>query len=162
MIDNHLKNGNGNLYIASLVAILFVLAAAIAVWMTQIRPSTVAQVSLEMAPAEVAPTPAQAQEAVAQSTLGDPAAGQASFTSCTACHGPAGQGIVGLGKDLTISEFVTGKTDQELVEFIKVGRDPSDPLNTTGIAMPPKGGNPALDDEDLQNIIAYIRTLHQK
>jgi hypothetical protein len=26
--------------------------------------------------------------------------------------------------------------------------------------MPPKGGNPALSDEDLIDIIAYIRTIH--
>lgn len=94
---------------------------------------------------------------------GDPAAGEKSFASiCSACHGPKGEGIQGLGKDMTTSEFIAGKTDDELVAFIKVGRDPSDPLNTTGVAMPPKGGNPALSDDDLYNIVAYIRTLHKK
>lgn len=95
-------------------------------------------------------------------TIGDPAAGQELFTgSCAACHGPAGEGMPGLGKDITTSEFVAGLTDQELVEFIKVGRDPSDPLNTTGVGMPAKGGNPALSDEKLYDIAAYIRALHK-
>ena len=65
----------------------------------------------------------------------------------------------GLGKDMTQSEFIAGKTDEELVEFIKAGRPVSDSLNTTGVNMPPKGGNPALSNEDLYDIVAYIRTL---
>jgi hypothetical protein len=35
---------------------------------------------------------------------------------------------------------------------------PFDPLNTTGIQMPPKGGNPLLEDQDLRDIVALIRT----
>ena len=35
---------------------------------------------------------------------------------------------------MTNSEFIAGLTDDELVEFIKMGRDPSDLLNTTGVA----------------------------
>ena len=54
-----------------------------------------------------------------------------------------------------------GKTDDELVAFIKVGRDPSDPLNTTGVAMPPKAGNPALTDDDLYDVVAFVRTLQK-
>ncbi len=100
----------------------------------------------------------QTQQAASK---GDPAKGQELFTSCSACHGPSGEGVPGLGKDMTHSEFIAGKTDDELVEFIKVGRDASDPLNTTGVAMPPKGGNPALSDEDLYDIVAYVRSLQQ-
>ena len=93
---------------------------------------------------------------------GDPEAGKELFSgTCMACHGPAGEGVPNLGKDMTTSEFIAGKTDSELVDFIKVGRDPSDPLNSTGVAMPPKGGNPALSDEDLLDIIAFIRTLQK-
>jgi mono/diheme cytochrome c family protein len=98
-----------------------------------------------------------------QASSGDPAAGQKLFTStCSACHGPAGEGLPGLGKDMTTSEFIDSNTDDELVDFIKVGRDPSDPLNTTGVAMPPKAGNPALSDEDLYNVVSYIRTIQKK
>ncbi|MEW5956610.1 MAG: cytochrome c [Chloroflexota bacterium] len=105
----------------------------------------------------------QQNNAAAQASQGDAAAGQKLFTqTCSACHGSAGEGVQGLGKDMTTSEFIAEKSNDELVSFIKVGRDPSDPLNTTGVAMPPKGGNPALSDEDLQNIVAYIRTLYKK
>ena len=68
----------------------------------------------------------------------------------------------GLGKDLTTSTFVAERSDADMVAFLKVGRDPSDPLNTTGIAMPPKGGNPALNDQDLLDIVAFVRTIHQQ
>ncbi len=93
---------------------------------------------------------------------GDPVAGKASFdTVCIACHGPGGVGVEGLGKPFTTSEFLLTVSDQELLEFIKTGRPISHPDNTTGVDMPPKGGNPALTDEQLMDIIAYIRTLHE-
>jgi mono/diheme cytochrome c family protein len=102
---------------------------------------------------------AQAEE---ESPAGDAEKGQTLFaTACSACHGPEGKGVPGLGKDMTTSEFIAGLSDQELLDFIKVGRAPTDPLNTTGVLMPPKGGNPALSDQDLMDIIAYIRTIHQ-
>jgi mono/diheme cytochrome c family protein len=102
------------------------------------------------------------QEAAPADPAGDAAAGKDVFVgTCSACHGPEGKGIPGLGKDMTTSEFIAGKTDAELVDFIKVGRDPSDPLNTTGVAMPPKGGNPALSDDDLFDVVAFIRTIHE-
>jgi disulfide bond formation protein DsbB len=100
--------------------------------------------------------------APAQVSAGNPSKGQELFTAtCAACHGPAGEGVQGLGKDVTTSAFIAGETDQELVDFIKVGRDPSDPLNTTGIGMPAKGGNPSLSDEDLLDIVAFIRSIQQ-
>jgi mono/diheme cytochrome c family protein len=93
-------------------------------------------------------------------TSADPAAGQALFmSSCVACHGPKAEGLPGLGKNLVASDFVAGQTDQELVEFLKVGRPPTDPLNTTGVLMPPKGGRADLTDQDLHNIVAYLRGL---
>jgi disulfide bond formation protein DsbB len=81
--------------------------------------------------------------------------------TCAHCHGDNATGLPNLGKDLTTSEFVVGQTDQQLIDFIKRGRLPGDPANTTGIPMPPKGGNPGLTDQDLANVVAYIRALHQ-
>ena len=104
----------------------------------------------------------KADSAQAAAPVGDPVAGQTLFiTSCAACHGLAGEGFPGLGKDMTTSEFIASKTDAELVEFIKVGRDPSDPLNTTGVVMPPLGGNPSLSDEELYDIVAYLRMIQK-
>jgi disulfide bond formation protein DsbB len=66
-----------------------------------------------------------------------------------------------LGKDLTTSEFVAGQTDRQLIDFIKRGRMPNDSANTTGMPMPPSGGNAGLSDQDLANVVAYIRSLRQ-
>ncbi|CAG1000874.1 hypothetical protein PHYC_02870 [Phycisphaerales bacterium] len=82
-------------------------------------------------------------------------------SSCTACHGAAATGIPGMGKDLVHSEFIKKLSDDELLAFIKRGRDPNDPLNTTKVAMPPKGGNPALDDEKLDSIVFFLRILQE-
>ncbi|HDL41920.1 MAG TPA: c-type cytochrome [Actinobacteria bacterium] len=92
---------------------------------------------------------------------GDAANGEAIYSaSCAACHAAGAVGVPGLGLPLVGSEFVNALADSDLVEFIKVGRDPSDPANTTGVGMPPKGGNPSLDDADLADVVAYIRSLN--
>lgn len=107
-------------------------------------------------------TASQPAEEAAPVSTGDPAAGKEQFDMvCFACHGPGGEGIEGLGKPFTTSEFLREKSDAEMVEFIKVGRPSGDPLNTTGIDMPPKGGNPALTEEQILDIIAYVRTLQE-
>lgn len=86
--------------------------------------------------------------------------GQALYAStCASCHGPEALGLEGLGKDLTTSKFAIDLSDDDLVAFIKKGRPASDPDNTTGVDMPAKGGNPALSDDDLHAIVAYLRTL---
>jgi disulfide bond formation protein DsbB len=85
--------------------------------------------------------------------------GEQLFAQCAACHGPDARGLPNLGKDLIASEFVAGLTDDALLDFIKIGRPLWDPLNTTGIDMPGKGGNPALTDDDILAIIAYVRSL---
>lgn len=112
------------------------------------------------------PTPVPATEAPAPTEpaalQGDAVAGAAVYTgTCVACHGPDARGVQGLGKSLhpSESEFVASLSDEELVEYIKVGRTPDDPLNTTGIGMPARGGNPALTDQDLYDVVSYIRTL---
>lgn len=96
-------------------------------------------------------------------SAGDPEAGEQHFSEvCAACHGPGGEGIEGLGKDLTTSEFVAGLSDEELLAFIQEGRPVDDPDNTTGVAMPPRGGNPDFSDDQLLDIIAHIRTLQEQ
>lgn len=79
--------------------------------------------------------------------------------NCTACHAEGGVGIEGVGKPLVGSEFVAGLSDTELVGFLVVGRDTADPLNTTGILKPPRGGNPSLTEQDLALIVEYLRSL---
>lgn len=110
----------------------------------------------------VAATAASAPDGddVAVASAGDAEEGKEKFAgTCTACHGPDAKGMPGLGKDLHSNAFLAEKTDDEMVAFLKVGRPATDPLNTTKVDMPPKGGNPALSDEDLLNIVAFLRTL---
>lgn len=93
---------------------------------------------------------------------GNAAKGRTAFIgTCSACHGPDGKGVPGLGKDLTKSEFAMKLSDADFVLFIAKGRPASDPLNTTKVDMPPRGGNPALKDQDLADIVAFVRTVQK-
>ena len=93
---------------------------------------------------------------------GDAAHGKNLFMgTCVSCHGPDAKGLPKLGKDLTTSAFLKGLPDAEAVLFLTKGRPSSDPQNTTKVDMPPRGGNPALKDQDLADIIAFVRTLQK-
>lgn len=88
------------------------------------------------------------------------AQGQKLFRStCATCHGQDAQGMPMLGKDLRGNEFLAGLSDVELVEFLREGRPANHPLNERRVDMPPRGGNPALTDEDLRLIGAYMRSI---
>ncbi|MFO0833869.1 MAG: c-type cytochrome [Phycisphaerales bacterium] len=90
------------------------------------------------------------------------ASGQKLFAnSCVSCHGKDAHGMPGLGKDLVKSEFLAKLSDDDALAFVKKGRSTSDPLNTTKVDMPPKGGNPALSDDDILDIISFVRFLHK-
>jgi high-affinity iron transporter len=91
---------------------------------------------------------------------GDPAKGEALYKArCVTCHGAAGAGDGPAGKvlkdkpkDWTKGEGLKGLTDQQLYDSIKkggkaVGKSPA------MIAFP------GLSDAEIQNVIAYIKTL---
>jgi mono/diheme cytochrome c family protein/heme/copper-type cytochrome/quinol oxidase subunit 3 len=79
--------------------------------------------------------------------------------TCASCHGLHAEGLPGQGKPLVNNTFVQAHDAAGLLAFVKVGRQPWDPENTTHVQMPPRGGNPALSDDDLRDIVAYVRTL---
>ncbi|HCT44102.1 MAG: hypothetical protein CMJ35_13785 [Phycisphaerae bacterium] len=109
---------------------------------------------------ETASTPAASTPQVDNAMLAR-AKGKAIFKkTCVACHGENGEGIEGLGKDWTTSDFIANSSDDELVEFLKVGRTIDDPMSAGEAAMPPKGGDPTLTDDDLRNVVAFMRTLN--
>jgi cbb3-type cytochrome c oxidase subunit III len=96
----------------------------------------------------------------AKTASGDSKHGEQIFmTTCATCHGADGKGIKGLGKSLVDSEFVHKASEEQLVQMIAKGRDAKDPLNSTGVAMPPNGGNAALTENDLRDVVAYVRAL---
>lgn len=123
----------------------------------------------ELPPLVIAPPapPSESEKAAAlEAAGGDPelaeyiASGTKLYAgTCIACHGANGVGIQGNGKALANNDFIKSLDDDALLAFIKRGRDPSDPKNTTGVGMPAKGGNPALSDDDILDIISYLRTL---
>lgn len=111
-------------------------------------------------PSSAPATPPKSATTSASAPAATAEAGKKLFQqTCAACHGMEGQGMPNLGKDMTTSPFIKQHSNDELLAFIKQGRMPGDPANTTGVAMPPKGGNPTLTDDQLRTIIAYIRTL---
>lgn len=110
----------------------------------------------------VSPTPAAAGGDAAAYPEDQVAEGDKLYhQTCVTCHGQGAKGVQGLGKDLTTSQFFAESTDDELLEYVLVGRTIDDPANTTGVAMPPKGGFIFLQDEDILAIIAYLRTLQE-
>lgn len=108
---------------------------------------------------EIEPIPEVSREGLSGPALD----GQTTFLRfCAVCHGPHGEGVESLGKNLQKSDFVAGLSDEELAHFITVGRSVDDPLNTTGIQMLPYGGQPGLSETELTNLVAYLRALNQK
>ncbi len=78
--------------------------------------------------------------------------------TCRSCHGVAGEGVTGQGRDIRSSEFIQTRDDRQLLDYVKVGRTIDDPLNTTGMAMPARGGNPLLTDQDIIDVIAFVKS----
>lgn len=79
--------------------------------------------------------------------------------SCSSCHGQSFEGVKNLGPALADNHFIRDHTDDELIDFIKEGRTKDDADNETGIAMPAYGGNPRLSEDDLADIVLFLRTL---
>ena len=110
----------------------------------------------------------QSAVAAAHSSAGGPSIagsgnsghGQTLFSAtCFACHGPKGDGVPNVGPTLRASKFVASNSDDQLVAFIKVGRLPGQPGSVMNGMMPARGGNPALDDAALRDIVAFLREL---
>jgi disulfide bond formation protein DsbB len=135
----------------------FCLVVAVLLSMQPRSPVTTVAVAPTEAPTET-PTPEIVEVADASYDPAQIQDGQILFsTTCSACHGMNARGVPGLGKDLIASEFVHGLSDEELVQFIITGRPSWDEANTTGIDMPARGGNPSLNPDQIQHIVAYLR-----
>jgi cytochrome c5 len=95
------------------------------------------------------PAPEAPAEPEAEAVAGDPAAGQAKFAICIACHGAKGEGA-------GIFPKLAGHTAAEIVDLLTRYRagetvGPNTPL------MAPQAVT--LSDEDIANLAAYIETL---
>jgi mono/diheme cytochrome c family protein len=116
--------------------------------------------TLEAAPI-IAGGPAQSSQggsaksaAPAQSTASVEKAKKLYAVDCAVCHGDNGDGKTDLAKSLgvtladwTDSKSLSGKSDKELFDIIRNGKD----------KMPPEGEGRA-KDADVQGLIVYIRS----
>lgn len=91
---------------------------------------------------------------------GNPADGEQAFESiCSSCHG-----AIGITEIPGVPVFSNGermdKTDEQLKHSIRNGVN--NPDNPAGMVMPPFGGGPVLNEKQLSDVIAYIRSLKKK
>lgn len=90
----------------------------------------------------------------------DPMVGRQLYVrSCATCHGENGGGMPEQGVALRGSAFILRNSDAALLSFVKLGRPAQDPHSITGRAMPPLGGNFSLSQQDLADIVAYLRSM---
>jgi len=79
-------------------------------------------------------------------------------STCIACHGADGKGVLPGAPDLTDKSGRLSKADDMLFKNIVDGfQSPGSPM-----AMPPKGGNSNLSDQDIKNVIVYMRNTFSK
>jgi len=81
--------------------------------------------------------------------------GRAIYTqTCVACHGADGKGTIPGVPDFTGTDSPLVKSDTELLGSVTGG------FQSPGsfLAMPPKGGNPALTEADVKAVLDYLRT----
>jgi len=81
--------------------------------------------------------------------------GQAIYVqTCVACHGADGKGTIPGVADFTGKDSPLAKSDAELLRNITGG------FQSPGsfMAMPPKGGNPALTEADVKAVLDYLRS----
>ena len=110
-----------------------------------------------------AATTALASASDSSTSGADPSKGQVLFMqTCTSCHGQQAQGLPHMGVNLRDSKFVATTNDRKLVAFLKSGRKPTDAKNITGLLMPPRGGNVALDEDSLADIVAFLRQVQKE
>ena len=78
--------------------------------------------------------------------------------TCIVCHGATGKGAVPGAPDFTSKNGPLNKSDALLLQYIENGhQSPGSPM-----AMPPRGGNPKLTNQDLKNALSYIRNTFGK
>lgn len=100
-------------------------------------------------PARTTPTPAATSAPSGNAAAG----GQVYAATCVVCHGPKGTGAIPGVPDFTIANGRLAKSDSALLRNMTNGfQSPGSPM-----AMPAKGGNANLSDQDMKNALAYVR-----
>ena len=81
--------------------------------------------------------------------------GQAIYQAhCSVCHGADGKGAIPGTQDFTKKGGVLSLSDAVLLERITNGYQQAG----SPMAMPPKGGDPSLTEQQIKQVIAYLRS----
>lgn len=75
-------------------------------------------------------------------------------STCIACHGADGEGVLPGVPDLAEKDGPLSKPDEVLMKHMIEGFQSAD----SPLAMPPNGGNPDLTEEDIRNVLEYLRS----
>jgi len=78
--------------------------------------------------------------------------------TCVACHGEKGKPTMPGVPDFTSRKGPLKKPNGKLVKSIVEGIDRPD----ADLAMPPMGGNPDLTEDDVRDILSYMRKTFKK
>jgi len=110
--------------------------------------------TLEAAPIIAGGPQPPSQDSSAKAAAGLEKAKKLYAVDCAVCHGDTGDGKTDLAKSLGVTladwtdpKSLSGKSDKELFDAIRNGKD----------KMPPEGDGRA-KDADVQNLIVYIRS----
>lgn len=93
--------------------------------------------------------------------------------NCASCHGVRGAGIPDAGSfygdhsarrgpSLLASAYLSAVSNAELAGMLTKGREKTDPASIWGQTHLPKVGNPALTDEQIMQIVTFVRKITAK
>lgn len=73
--------------------------------------------------------------------------------TCLVCHGEDGKGVMPGVPDITGKDGPLSQANETLLKRMTEGfQSPGSPM-----AMPPKGGNPAITEKQMQEVLKYLQ-----
>ena len=110
---------------------------------------TFLQASNTVTTADIKPTALATEQATGNAWSGK----DIYFQTCVACHGADGKGALPGVPNFSRADGPLGKSNEILHQNILLGyQSPGSPM-----AMPPKGGNPALTGADIASVLRYLQ-----
>lgn len=79
-------------------------------------------------------------------------------TTCVVCHGPDGKGAIPGVPDFTKKGGALEKSNELLLDHMINGFQ----SDGSPMAMPARGGNPSFTDQDMEEVLKYIRATFEQ